>query len=426
MPEVFMPRLSDTMEEGVISSWLKQEGDTVERGDILAEIETDKAVMDLESYDSGVLRILVPAGTTVPIGQPIAVVGDADGTATPAAPAADTSPEPPPSPAPAAQAEAPVGQAAVATPPAATDGSASADEKVRATPLVRRLAREHGLDLTQISGSGPHGRIVRADVDRVLAEGSVSQARPAGQPATAPPAAAQPPAAQALPTDEEIPLTTIRKVTAERLSQSAVVPHFHLTAVVDTGPLLELRAELNRKVFEPETKVSVNDLLVRAVAVTLASHREVNSSWGGDKILRHGQVNVGIAVALEDGLIVPVIRGADRLTIGEISAEARRLATAARDRQLTPDQFNGGTFTVSNLGMFGIEQFTAVINPPQAAILAVGAARDEAVVQDGEITVRSRMRLTMTSDHRVLDGAVSAAFLRDLVGALEQPLRLLA
>lgn len=400
MPDVLMPRLSDTMTEGVLTSWLKHEGDTVQRGDVLAEIETDKAVMELESYDSGVLtRILAAEGTTVPIGQPIAVIGEEG--AVPAAPSPVSAAAAAPSPATAASAA-----------PARPQPPAPAGGAVRATPLVRRLARERGIDLTTLAGTGPNGRIVRADLEE-LAAGQGPARRPE-----------QPPAAVA--TDEEVPLTAIRRITAERLTQSAAAPHFHLTMAVDAGPLLELRAELNRQVFTGGDRCSVTDLLVRAAAVTLAGHREVNASWAGDRVLRHGQVNVGVAVALDDGLIVPVIRDADRKGVAEIAAEAHALTTRARAGRLTPDEFTGGTFTISNLGTFGVESFTAVINPPEAAILAVGSAREEAVVRDGQVVVRPVLRLTMTSDHRVLDGAVSAAFLRELVELLGQPLRLLA
>lgn len=384
MPDVFMPRLSDTMTEGVISTWVKHEGDTVQRGDVLAEIETDKAVMELESYESGVLtRIIAPEGSTVPIGQPIAVIGEESGA------------PPPP--------------AAAAVAPAAPGGA-----RVRATPLVRRLAREHGVDLATVTGTGPNGRVVRADLEGALA-GPV--ARPGAVAAPAPVAARG---------DEEVPLNAIRRITAERLTQSAAVPHFHLTAAVDAGPLLELRRQLNDQVFGPDARCSVTDLLVRAVGLNLARHPEVNASWGGDRILWHGHVNVGIAVALDDGLIVPVLRDADQKPVAAIVAEARELTSRARAGRLTPEEFTGGTFTISNLGTFGIEHFTAVINPPESAILAVGSAREEAVVHEGDLVVRPVMRLTMTSDHRVLDGAVSAAFLQDLVGSLEHPLRLLA
>lgn len=404
MPDVLMPRLSDTMTEGVLSAWLKHEGDAVQRGDVLAEIETDKAVMELESYDTGVLtRILVAEGTTVPIGAPIAVIGEEGAPPEPPPPPARPEPET------AAVPAAPAAAAALA-PAKPTGPSAAAD--VRATPLVRRLAREHDIDLAAVTGTGPNGRIVRADVEELLAGGAPARPEPAAVPVGT--------------GDEEVPLTALRRITAERLTQSAAAPHFYLTMAVDAGPLLELRADLNRQVFTGDDRCSVTDLLVRAVAVTLAGHRQVNASWAGDRVLRRGRVNVGIAVALENGLIVPVVRDADRKALAEIVTEAHALTRKARAGRLTPDEFSEGTFTISNLGTFGVEHFTAVINPPEAAILAVGGTVDEPVVREGQVVVRPMMRMTLTSDHRVLDGAVSAAFLRDLVDLLGQPLRLLA
>jgi pyruvate dehydrogenase E2 component (dihydrolipoamide acetyltransferase) len=392
------------MTEGVIASWVKHEGDTVQRGEVLAEIETDKAVMELESYESGVLtRIVAPEGATVAIGEPIAVIGQDDAPSSSAETPAET-----PTAAPAAVSSAPTPAAPPKSGPARTDGA-----QVRATPLVRRLARERGVDLADVTGTGPSGRIVRADLEAHL-DGLHAESPRSPQPTTA-----------TAREDEEVPLNAIRRITAERLSESAQAPHFHLTVAVDVGALLELRRELNEQVFSDDERCSVTDLLVRAVGATLARHREVNASWAGDRLVRHGRVDVGIAVALDDGLIVPVVRDADRKPLRMIAAESRELVTRARAGRLKPDEFSGGTFTISNLGSFGIEHFTAVINPPEAAIVAVGAAREEAVVRDGELAVRQIMRLTMTSDHRVLDGAVSAAFLRDLVEILEQPLRLL-
>lgn len=409
MTDVVMPRLSDTMTDGVIHSWLVQEGDSVQRGDIIAEIETDKAVMELEAYETGVLsRILKPEGSKAAIGEPIAVIGEpaeTRQTSTPSSESESPSPEAKPAAEPSARSH-PAPHAEARTP----------EGKMRATPLVRRLAREHDLDLSKITGTGPQGRIIRADVQAVL----TSRQQPVPAPERSTSASFSPPS----PTDEHVALSPIRKTTARRLSQSAAIPHFHLTGVVDAGELLAMRAELNRQVFDD--RCSLTDLLVRAVAMTLASHREVNASWDGDQILRHGQINVGVAVALDDGLIVPVIRDADHKSVAQIAAESRELTTTARAGKLTPDQFTGGTFTISNLGMFDIEHFAAVINPPEAAILAVGTASDEAAVREGQIVVRPTMRLTMTSDHRVLDGAVSAAFLNDLVDALERPMRLLA
>jgi pyruvate dehydrogenase E2 component (dihydrolipoamide acetyltransferase) len=417
MPDVLMPRLSDTMEEGVLSQWVKKEGDEVHKGDVLAEIETDKATMELEAYDEGVLqRLLVPEGTTVPIGQPIAVIGDQGGTAAPPA-----APEPAPSvPAPAAEPSPP--RPAAPSPPGA---SAAAAAQIRTSPLARRMARDHGIDMATIAGTGPGGRIVRADVEAAVA---AAESRPASTPATGPALPASEPAKATSATvaadDEEVALSAVRRITARRLTESATAPHFYLTSVIDAGRLLAFRAEINDRLATTGTKVSVTDLLVRACAVALRAHPQVNSSWAGDKILRHRRIHVGVAVALDDGLIAPVIRDADRKTLGEIATEARELAERARAGRLTPDEFTGGTFTISNLGMFGVDHFTAVINPPEAAILAVGAATQEPVVRDGQLASRTTIKLTLSIDHRVLDGATAAGFLRDLKGILEEPLRL--
>lgn len=432
-----MPRLSDTMTEGAISQWLVAEGDEVKRGDILAEIETDKAVMELEAYDAGTLtRILVPAGTTVPIGAPLAVIGDAGEVGSPAA---DAAPVPAAaSPAPAAPAPG-AGAAAEVEQASADSGSAAADE-VRATPLVRSLARERGIDLTTVHGSGPNGRIIRADLDAVLAGGAT--ASPAAAPTPVPAAAAAPaaaapppeaaastPSAPAAPVavgtaDEVLPLSQIRRVTAQRLTESAAAPHFHVTMPADVTALFAFRAQVNEQLARDGAKVSVTDLLVKACAVALRAHPKVNSSWSGDSIIRRGHVNIGLAVALEEGLIVPVIKDADVLTVRQISERAKDLGERARSGSLKLDEFTGGTFTISNLGMFGVSEFNAVINPPEAAILAVGAAVATPVVVDGALEATTTMNLNLTVDHRVLDGADAARFLRDLVQLLEEPLRI--
>jgi pyruvate dehydrogenase E2 component (dihydrolipoamide acetyltransferase) len=281
------------------------------------------------------------------------------------------------------------------------------------SPLARSLARKHGLDLSRIVGTGPGGRIVRADVEAAVA----------AQPSRSRTTAAEP--AAAAPEDERVPLTSIRRITAQRLSESAAAPHFYLTSVADADPLLRLRAELNTVLAGAGSKISVTDLLIRACAVTLRAHPQVNASWAGDHLVRHGHVNVGCAVALDDGLIVPVVRDADRKSLTEVAAEVHALTERARAGKLTPDEFTGGTFTISNLGMYGIDHFTAVINPPEAAILAVGAARQEAAVRDGQLTAVTTMKLTLSIDHRVLDGATAAAFLRDLVDLVEHPLRII-
>ncbi len=408
-----MPRLSDTMTEGVISNWLKHEGDLVQRGEILAEIETDKAMMELESYDTGVLsQILVEPGRAVPVGTPIAIIGDQLGSPPPSTDAVQPNPltTVEASPAPSAS------LSAVSSPPAAT----STGPLLRATPLVRRLAREHGIDLAAISGSGPRGRIVRADLDPVLA--TRSSAPPPQRHASA---LSQETAATPPDTPRRIELSSVKRLTAHRMSQSAQVPQFSLTSAVDAAALLELRSRLNEQWTQQETRISVNDLLLRAVGLALRAHPEVNSSWGQDHLIEHAQVNVGYAVATQSGLIVAVVRDTDQKNLSTIAVQSRDLTARARAGRLTVAETSGGTFTISNLGMFNVEHFTALVNPPEAAILSVGAAREEAVVRDGQVRVTSTIRLTLTSDHRVLDGAQAAIFLRDVVMTLEQPLRLL-
>lgn len=430
MPEVLMPRLSDTMEEGTVSRWMKSPGDKVARGDVLAEIETDKATTELEAFDDGVLQaILVPEGSTVAIGQPVAVIGNdaggADGNGARGGGASAGTPGDaheagkPPSQAPSQPPGDPGAQGAPAVGPGAppTDGHALRVRVLRSSPLARTLARRHGLDLADIEGSGPGGRVVRADVEAAIA---LQEQRIQG--AARPPARAEP--AQ-VGQPEEQPLNNLRRVTARRLSESAAVPHFFLTNVVDAGRLLALRAEVNESLDERAPKVSVTDLLVKACAKALVAHPDVNSSWGGDVILRHRQVNIGVAVATPAGLLVPVVRGADRLSVAEIAATSRALAEKARAQKLSPEEMSGGTFTVSNLGMHAVDSFTAIINPPEAAILAVGAATPEAVVRGGEVVVATTMRLTLTVDHRVLDGAGAAVFMSDLRDLLQSPVGIL-
>ncbi|WP_417563810.1 dihydrolipoamide acetyltransferase family protein [Microbacterium sp.] len=442
MPEVFMPRLSDTMTEGAIAQWLKAEGDKIERGDVLAEIETDKAVMDLEAYEGGVLeKILVQPGENVAIGAAIAVIGDGSGSgassggsdaAAAAAPPAEQAPPAEPDVERAQRDETPAAEPA-AEPTAEPAAAAPAEPagKIKATPLVRSLARTHGIDLAQVKGTGPGGRIVRADIEQLLETGTPAPAPAAASTPAQPAAPAAPAAASAAPVgtpqegDEKVPMSQIRKVTARRLTEAALVPVFQLTTVLDASRLTEVRRDINTRLADSGVKISVNDLVVRAVAVALAAHPEVNASFGGDAILRHKHVNVGVAVAIEDGLVVPVVKDADRKSVSAIGAEVKDLATRARAGRLKVDEMSGGTFSVSNLGMFGIDSFTAVINPPEAAILAVGATVGEPVVVDGEVQVRPRTRLTLTVDHRVLDGAKAAAFLRDLTDLLAEPLRIL-
>lgn len=423
MPEVTMPRLSDTMQEGTLARWLKKPGDEVHRGDVLAEIETDKATMELEAYDSGVLeRILVQEGQTVPIGQPIAVIGTGEGVAKattapaaaagapPASPAAQ-----PAAPAPSATA-APPAPAPPAPPPAPPAAPPAPAGQVKASPMARAIARERGIDLRTIRGTGPGGRIIRADVE--AAAGRAAPA-PASSPAPAPVAAG--------PDVEEIPLTNMRRVVARRMVESVQsAPHFFLTSVVDAEALVGLRAEINRQLAATgeDLKVTLNDLIIKACATALRAHPDVNVSFAGDKLLRYRRIHIGFAVALEGGLIVPVIRDADQKSLSQIAREARDLAERARAGKLAPNEFSGSTFTISNLGMYGVDQFNAVINPPEAAILAVGAANPEPVARDGQVVVRHVMRLTLSIDHRALDGATAARFLQQLKRVLEEPLRI--
>ncbi|TDQ52297.1 dihydrolipoamide acetyltransferase family protein [Actinorugispora endophytica] len=426
MSDIYMPRLSDTMEEGVISSWLKQVGDKVSSGDVLVEIETDKAVMEYEAYEDGYLvKQAVSEGETVPIGAVIGVIGDSpdavpedSGTKAPEAageaPAEDA--------APAAPAEAPAAPAEEAEP--AGDGP-----RPLSSPLARRLAREYGLDLGQIKGSGPKGRVVRADIE-AAAKSRDGQA-PAAPAQAAPSAPAQAPAAPQQSFDdgrdsEEVKITNIRKVIARRLTQSKQeVPHFYLRRTIDAEALKALRAQINEQLAPTGVKVSFNDLIVKAVATVLRRHPAVNSSWVDERLLQHNRINVGIAVAVDTGLVVPVVHDTDKLPLSEIAQRSRELAGKARDGKLTPKEMSGGTISVSNLGMLGVDSFSAVINPPEAAILAVGAMKQQAVVRDGEIVARNTIALELSVDHRAVDGAVGAAYLKELAEVLEEPMRII-
>jgi pyruvate dehydrogenase E2 component (dihydrolipoamide acetyltransferase) len=422
MPEITMPRLSDTMEEGVIVSWLKQVGDPVERGEILAEIETDKALMELEAYDNGVLeQILAAEGARVPIGTPIGLIGD--GSATAATGVSGNAPTPAAA-APVEQAPAPrpgngpePGSRAVA---ATTDGAHATPERKKTSPLARKIAAELGVDISTVAGTGPGGRVVRQDVE------SAHRAAELDSPTEVVPAASTGTSSAAPGDYEEIPLTTVQRVSATRLTQSKQqAPHIYLTSAIDVTELFGFRAQINATLAQTGAgKVSVNDLLVKAVAVTLRTNPSVNVSFAGDKLLRHRGVHLGIAVATPAGLLVPVLRDADRKSVSEIAAESRDKAERARERKLRTDEMNGGTFTISNLGMFGIEHFTAVINPPEAAILAVGAATDELRLDDDRVVTRKILRVTLSADHRAIDGAVAAQFLQQLKGLLEHPLRI--
>lgn len=413
--KIFMEALSPTMEEGRLVKWNVSEGAAVKSGDVLAEVETDKAVMELVARGDGVLRKqLVAEGTTAPVGSLVGVIAAADEdigalvsgaaaaapTSAPAAPAAPAPAVPAAAPA-AAAAAAPVAPPAPAAPPVSTGPT-------RSSPLARRLARESGLDVGAIAGSGPSGRVIKRDIEAAIAGGGAS-------------AVSRPPSAVGDYTDQ--PLTQIRKTIAKRLAESiGPIPTFYLTAEFDMSRAVEMRAQAAG--LGDEFKVSVNDIVLKAVATALAAHPEVNAHWLGDKIRYFNRVHLGMAVATDDGLIVPVIFDADQKGLREISRESRELAAKARERKLTPEQYTGSTFSVSNLGMMQIDQFTAIINPPECGILAIGAIEDTPVVVDGAIAVRKRMRVTMSCDHRVIDGAVGARFLLDLRRMLENPLML--
>ena len=439
MTEILMPRLSDTMEEGVISSWQKQPGDKIEVGDVIVDIETDKAVMEFEAYEAGVLeKILVPEGESAAIGTPIAVIAPVGGAASaepaePAEKAADTTAaeaKDAPEPAAAQAATAPASETASVPAPRPGDGTGRPG-RPPSSPLARRLARDHGIDLTTLTGSGPGGRIVRADIEAAIRNGAPTAPAPAAESAPAdgapaPAAAPSAPAARAEDPDvEAVPLNRFRRVAAKRLTQSKrEAPHFYLNREVDAEQLLAFRATLNEALAP--SKVSVNDLVVKAAAVALREHPAVNVSFTEEELLFHKRVHVGVAVAVEDGLVVPVIRDADRKTITQISRETRELAGKAREGRLSPQEMSGGTFSVSNLGMFGVDSFSAVINPPEAAILAVGAVRDEPVVRDGQVVPGKRMALTLSVDHRATDGATAARFLDRLATLLQNPLLIVA
>ncbi|MFI5781946.1 dihydrolipoamide acetyltransferase family protein [Nocardia sp. NPDC051570] len=411
MPEITMPRLSDTMEDGVVSAWLKQVGDKITRGEVLAEIETDKALMELEAYDDGVLeQILAEPGSRVPIGEAIAIVGDGSGSASAPAPKA-TAPEPA-----AAEPHTLTAEAASAPKPVASE--APAGRRPKSSPLARRIAEEIGVDLNTVTGTGPGGRITRQDVEsaqRPTESAPVEQPKPAARPADT-----------ATADYDEIPLTTIQQVSAKRLTESKQqAPHIYLTTAIDVTDLLAFRGQINETLTAAgKTKVSVNDLLVKAAAATLRTDPAVNVSVADGKLLRHHGIHLGIAVATPAGLLVPVIRDADRKSVSEIAAESRDKAERARDRKLRGDEMSGGTFTISNLGMFGVEHFTAVINPPESAILAVGAAQDELRLEGERVIARKILRVTLSADHRAIDGAIAARFLQQFKELLEHPLRI--
>lgn len=404
-----LPKLSPTMEEGTLVEWTKKEGDAVEIDDLLAEVETDKATMEFRSFDKGVLlKILVEAGETLAPDTPVAIIGDRGEDisalleeAKSTAPASPAPAEAPPVAAPAAPAAPAAAPAAVSPPPASPSGG-----RAIASPLVRRRAREEGIDLGQVRGTGPRGRIIKRDLEAFVASGGA--ALPAG----------------ARPGPEVVKASQMRKAIARRLTESKqTVPHFYLTIDVDAEPLVAGRKQMNG-VLDGE-KVSFNDIVIKACALALRNVPECNASWMDGTIHYHQVVDISVAVAVPDGLVTPVVRDADKKGVLAIAREVRDLAGRARNKKLKPEEMMNGTFSISNLGMYGIEEFAAVINPPEGALLAVGGIRDAVVVKDGQVAAGKRMKVTLSCDHRVVDGAIGARWLQELQRLLESPMAML-
>jgi pyruvate dehydrogenase E2 component (dihydrolipoamide acetyltransferase) len=414
---ILMPRLSDTMTEGVIAGWHKKVGDTVKKGDLLADVETDKATMELESYKEGkLLYIGAQKGDKVPVNALLCIIGDekkvdvekivaaAKSGATSTSGAASPKSQP--------EAAAQTVQTETAAPAANTENG-----RVVASPLAKKLASEKGIDISKVAGSGDGGRIIKRDIDNyVPASGGGQAAAKGAQPGKAPAVAGQ-------VSFEDVPVSQMRKVIAKRLSESKfTAPEFYLTMEINMDKAVESRAKLND--ISP-VKISFNDMVLKACALALKQHPKVNSSWQGDTIRVNHHVNIGVAVAVEEGLLVPVVRFADQKSLSTIAAEVKDFAKKAKDKKLQPSDWEGSTFTISNLGMFGIEEFTAIINPPDSCILAIGAINQVPIVKDGQIKIGNIMKVTLTCDHRVVDGASGAAFLQTLQGLLEEPLRML-
>ena len=423
--EILMPALSPTMEEGTLSKWLVKEGDTVSSGDLLAEIETDKATMEFEAVDEGVIgKIMVAEGTEgVKVNAVIAALLEDGESAGNISAAAAT---PAVAPAPAAELAAP---AAVSPTPAPAAPAAKDGNRVFASPLARRIASDKGVDLTTMTGSGPRGRIVKADVEG-------ASAAPAAVSATAPTAAAMPTSASAdavakMYADREyteIPLNGMRKTIAARLTEAKqTVPHFYLRRDINLDALLSFRGELNKQLAARDVKLSINDFIIKACALALQSVPDANAVWAGDRVFNLKPSDVAVAVAIEGGLFTPVLKDADVKSLSALSAEMKDLATRAKDRKLAPHEYQGGSFAISNLGMFGIDNFDAVINPPHGAILAVGAGKKKAISgPDGDLMVATVMSVTLSVDHRVIDGALGALLLNAIVDNLENPMGMLA
>ena len=395
-----MPKLSDTMEDGVILKWLRKEGEKIKQGEILVEIQSDKADMELEAYDSGIIRkIFVPEGGKAPIGGLIAVIGSPDenisavlsgGPAVSAPKVVDHSKQAAPT---------------ITGAPQSTSTVPSSDGKGKASPLARKLANEYKIDLSAVPGSGPQGRVIKRDLEGMLS----------GKPVAAP-SASRP----IIPgTSEDIDLSPIRKTIAKRMTESkTTAPHFYVTAEVDMDPAMTFRDQINNV---KEIKLSFTDIVIKATSEALMKHPQVNATYLGDKMRQYHYTHIGVAVALEEGLVTPIVRNCEQKLLDQINAELRDLVERARTRKLKPDEYLGATFTISNLGMFGVEEFAAIVNPPEGAILAVGGIVEKPVVKNGQIVIGHTMKVTLSSDHRIIDGVVAARFMQDLKKILENP-----
>lgn len=423
---VLMPLMSDTMTEGVVAEWHKEVGDAVEMGDLLAEIETDKATMEFEAPEDGVLLFKADAGEPIPINAVLAIIGEEGESieellASSTGDSADDSPKTEQN---QVEESTPIEHTSSeptveAVSPPTTDG------RLKASPLAKKLAKEHHIDITTVKGSGDEGRIIKRDIEAYLANNKVETAPPSVETITPQVAASAPPPPPSTDPDayEEVRVSQMRKTIARRLAESKFsAPHFYLRMEINMDNIIAWRKQMNEL---SEVKISFNDLIVKSCAMALRKHKAVNASWLGDKIRYNKHINIGVAVAVEEGLLVPVLRHADNKSLSDLATETRALAGKARDKKLAPEEMQGNTFSISNLGMFGIDEFTAIINPPDACILAVGRIKQTPVVVDGELKVTNIMAVTLSCDHRVVDGATGAQFLQTLKGLMEDPIRLL-
>ena len=440
--QVVMPKLSPTMEEGQVARWLKKEGDKVSMGEPIAEIDTDKATMEMQALSAGVLRkVLVQEGESAPLGQPIAIIGEPDediskllesASASAPAPAKEEEKEAEPAKKPAEAETAPAADQKEAAPQpettseVQTDGKRPAGGRMLVSPIAARMAAESGVDLKSVKGSGPSGRIVKRDIEEAMkapkpASAGASPKPPALRPMAMP--AGQPGGTYGPSAYRDEPMSEMRRTIAKRLVTSlGPVPHFFLTTEIEMDRAADMRQQINT--LYPEAKISINDVIIKVAAVALIQHPQVNASFQ-DKTVRHYEhADIGVAVATDNGLITPIVRAADVKSLLDIATEVRELAGRARARKLKPEEYLGATFSISNLGMFGIDEFTAVINPPEAAILAVGAMKPKPIVREDKIEIHQMMRVTMSCDHRVVDGAVGAQFLQTFKQILENPLYL--